>query len=448
MNPNVVMSIAGSDPSAGAGIQADLKSFSFLNIHGVTVVSCVTSQNTRRVTDIHRIPLEIIESQIDILFEDFSIKAVKTGLLYDEEIIRLVSKKLSDYHMLPVVDPVMVATSGDIISQNNYVAAFIKYLLPQSFILTANISEASVLSGMAIETIEDVKESCKKLYDLGSTNVLIKGGHLGTVDAVDVFYDGKKLHTFSLPRIPNKKAHGSGCSLSAIIAGLLAQGELPVAAVKKAKYIIWSMMYDGYTIGKGADVLNHSCDAVVPFNVQKQQVDTWVELHNAVEQLISFLPPSFVPEVGMNFVYALENATSFEEICAVDGRIIYTKDHVKRCGTVSFGVSRHVASIVLSALSFDKNCRSVLNIRYSKQTLELCKKAGFRLGFFDRKNEPKNVSSTMEWGTTQAITDLGFVPDIIYDIGGVGKEPMIRILGKNPKDVLLKTKKLLNIHIR
>jgi hydroxymethylpyrimidine/phosphomethylpyrimidine kinase len=448
MEKKVVLSITGSDPSGGAGIQADLKSFSFLGLHGVTAVTCITSQNTMQVKNIQRLPVEIVESQIDVLFEDFTIDAVKTGMLFDEEIIQLISKKIAEYDICPVVDPVMVATSGDALSQNTFTASFKKYLMPKTFILTANIPEASRLTGVKIKTIDDVRKSCKKLYGSGPKYVLVKGGHLDTTGAVDVFYDGKTFHEFSLPRIPNKKAHGSGCSLSAVITGLLALGETPVDVVRKAKHIIWSMINDGYTPGKGSDVLNHSCEKILPLNLSDDHVVTWVELKNAVEKLTSFLPSSFVPEVGMNFAYALKNAKTFEEICAVDGRILKTKEKVKLCGDISFGVSRHVASIVLAAMSFDRNMRSVVNICYSKNNLDLCKQAGFRIGFFDRKNEPKATKSTMEWGTKQAIKDLGFVPDIIYDLGGIGKEPMIRILGKSPKDVLLKTQRLLKSDIR
>ena len=228
---------------------------------------------------------------------------------------------------------------------------------------------------------------------------------------------------------------------------MLALGETPVDSVRKAKHIIWSMINDGYSPGNGSDVLNHSCEKILPLNLSDDYVAIWVELKDAVEKLISFLPSGFVPEVGMNFVYALKNAKAFEEICAVDGRVIKTKDKVKLCGGVGFGVSKHVASIVLAAMSFDKNIRSVVNIRYSKNNLDLCKQAGFRIGFFDRKNEPNVMKSTMEWGTKQAIKDIGVVPDVIYDLGGIGKEPMIRILGKNPKDVLLKVQILLKSNI-
>lgn len=444
MEKKVALSIAGSDPSGGAGIQADVKSFSYLGLHGATAITCVTAQNTMQVKKIHRLPVEVIENQIDVLFEDFSIDAVKTGMLYDEEIIELVSKKIIKYHLSPVVDPVMVATSGDVLSRNTFVTSFKKYLMPKTFLLTANIPEACELTGVKIKTIDDVKKTCKKLYGFGQKYVLVKGGHLDMTDAIDVLYDGKKFYEFSLPRISNKKAHGSGCSLSAVIAGLLALGETPVDAVRKAKSIIWSMINEGYSPGKGSDVLNHSCRILLPINfLTTDYVSVWIELRDAIETLTSFLPPSFISEVGMNFAYALKNAKKLEDVCAVDGRIIKANNKVKLCGDIDFGVSKHVASIVLAAMSFNKNIRCVINIRYSKNNLGLCKKVGFRIGSFDRKNEPSKVKSTMEWGTRQAISKLGFVPDVIYDTGGIGKEPMIRVLGKNPKNVLAKLQMLL-----
>jgi len=145
----------------------------------------------------------------------------------------------------------------------------------------------------------------------------------------------------------------------------------------------------------------------------------------------------------MNFVYALPNATTFEDICALNGRIFKTKEKPIQCGTIRFGSSKHVSSIVLAAMSADISMRSALNIKYSQKNLDLCKKAGLKIGSFDRKDEPKKTSSTMEWGTKQAIKEFDFVPDAIYDEGGIGKEPMIRLIGKNPKNVLEKFQKLL-----
>ena len=445
MEKKVVLSIAGSDSSGGAGIQADLKSFSYLGIHGVTVLTCVTAQNTQQVRSIYKVPPDIIEHQIESLFDDCSIAAVKTGMLYDEEIVKVVAKKLSDYHMKPVVDPVMVATSGDALANHTFVSSLQQYLLPLSLMVTANIPEACVFANMEIKKQKDVQQACKKIFELGPEYVLIKGGHLEDDIVVDILFDGKQFHTFILPHIPHKKAHGSGCTLSALITGLLALGESPVDAVEKAKYIVWSMIQEGYSPGKGSDVLNHSSTIQIPPLLRSnEKFLVWLALKTVIETMVSFLPPGYIPEVGMNFAYALPNANTRNDVCAVDGRITKHKERPSLCGTIDFGVSKHVASIVLAAMSFDTTIRSAVNIRYSKKTVELCKNIGFAVGTFDRKDEPPTAPSTMDWGTKHAINTLGRIPDIIYDTGSVGKEPMIRILGKDPEDVLFKIEKLVS----
>ncbi len=448
MEKKVALSIAGSDSSGGAGIQADLKSFSYLGIHGVTALTCVTAQNTQQVRSIYKVPPDIIEHQIESLFDDCSIAAVKTGMLYDEEIVKVVAKKLTDYHMKPVVDPVMVATSGDSLVHHTFVSSLKQYLLPLSLMVTANIPEACVLANMEIKKLKDVQLACKKIIELGPEYVLVKGGHLPDDLVTDLLYDGKQFHTFNLPRIPQKKPHGSGCTLSALITGFLALGESPVDAVEKSKYIVWSMIQQGYSPGKGSDVLNHSSTIQIPPLLRSnEKFLVWLELKTVIETMVSFLPLGYIPEVGMNFAYALPNANTRDEVCAVDGRITKHKERLSLCGTIDFGVSRHVASIVLAAMSFDTTIRSAVNIRYSQKTVELCKNIGFAVGTFDRKDEPSTAPSTMEWGTKYAITTLGRVPDIIYDTGSVGKEPMIRVLGKNPEDVLFKIQKLVSAPI-
>jgi hydroxymethylpyrimidine/phosphomethylpyrimidine kinase len=445
MEKKVVLSIAGSDSSGGAGIQADLKSFSYLGIHGVTALTCVTAQNTQQVRSIYKVPVDIIEHQIESLFDDCSIAAVKTGMLYDEEIVKVVAKKLSEYHMKPVVDPVMVATSGDALANHTFVSSLKQYLLPRSLMVTANIPEAGALADMEIEKQKDVQQACKKIFELGPEYVLIKGGHLEDDVVVDILFDGKQFHTFILPRILHKKAHGSGCTLSALITGFLALGESPVDAVEKSKYIVWSMIQQGYSPGKGSDILNHSSTIQIPPLLRSnEKFLVWLALKTAIETMVPILPPWYIPEVGMNFAYALPNAKTRNDVCAVDGRITKHKERPSLCGTIDFGVSKHVASIVLAAMSFDTTMRSAVNIRYSQKTVELCKNIGFAIGTFDRKHEPPTTPSTMEWGTKHAINTLGRVPDIIYDTGSVGKEPMIRVLGKYPEDVLFKIQKLVS----
>ena len=442
----IVMSIAGSDPSAGAGIQADLKTFTALGLHGITVITCVTAQSTIGVKSIHRIPVKNIEDQIDKVMEDMKPVAVKTGMLYDSGIVKSVAKKIKKYDLKAVVDPVMIATSGESLSKNNFANTIKKELLKSAYILTPNIYEGGVLTGIKIHDINDAEKACKELYKTGAKNVLIKGGHLEGKNVQDVFYDGKNLSIFSLPRIPNKKAHGSGCTLSALITGYISLGEKPVDAVKRAKYVLWNMIKKGYTPGKGVDILNHDSNIVreLSYSYPKNNYfEVWSELNESIDKLLSFLKSEYIAEVGMNIGYALPFAKKLEDICAINGRIIKTTEKPIICGFLDFGVSKHVASIILTAMSFDSENRCAMNIKYSDESIKKCKKIGFKIESFDRINEPKNVKSTMEWGTKYVIKKLGYIPDIIHDKGSIGKEPMIRILGKKPDEVVNKAQKII-----
>ncbi len=446
MNKKIVLTIAGSDPSGGAGIQADMKSFSYLGLHGASVLTCVTAQNTEKVTHIHKIPIDVLEHQLDRIFEDFIVTAVKTGMLYDAEVVACVTRKLSQEKIRPVVDPVMVATSGDMLAHADFADALTTHLLPISCLLTANIPEAQKLARTTITSLEDMQAACKKLRQLGPDAVLIKGGHLTATNAIDVFYDGTTISTLSLPMITQRKAHGSGCTLSALITGFLACGKQPLEAIRTAKWVTWQMIHEGYRIGKGSDVLNHMIPAMYAQPpVTNEQVEVWISLKKAIDEVLSFLPPFFIPEVGMNFVYALPTATTVSDVCGLNGRIIKHQQHPLCAGELCFGGSKHVASVVLAALSCDQSVRSALNVKYTKKIVDRCSQCGFTVGCFDRKKEPKSTASTMEWGTHHVFHELGFIPDIIYDQGGVGKEPMIRILGKNPSDVVKKMLKIIKI---
>jgi hydroxymethylpyrimidine/phosphomethylpyrimidine kinase len=271
---------------------------------------------------------------------------------------------------------------------------------------------------------------------------LIKGGHLRGKYVHDVLLDGERYTVFSLPRISHKKAHGSGCTLSALITGLLALEEPVGVAVEKAKCILWNMIKNGYKSGTGADVLNISSHVVQDSYsslLDERHFKIWLDLVEATDKLLSLLPSEYIPEVGMNIGYALSDAKGPEDICAIDGRIVKSNGKPARCGRLDFGVSKHIASIILSAMKFNREIRCAMNIRYSKENVEKCRELGFEIGFFDRAHEPKGAKSTMEWGTKEVVKNLGFVPDIIFDNGGIGKEPMIRILGKKPEEVIEKT---------
>jgi hydroxymethylpyrimidine/phosphomethylpyrimidine kinase len=442
----IALTIAGSDPTTGAGIQADLKTFTAIEVHGVTVLTCITVQNTKKVQQIFQIPDKLINNQIDVLLKDIKPDTIKTGMLYNAKIVRCVTNKIKEYQLKTIVDPIITSTSGDELCEKNYLSALKKDLIPKAFILTPNIIEASILADFQIKSINDMKNGCYELYKLGVKYVLIKGGHLKGEDVTDVLYDGEKIYEFSLPRINKKNIHGTGCTLSALITGLLAKNYSVIESVKKSKLILWEMINNSYIIGRGADVLNFYKKSIrdAPPYLSKNHFNVWLELKNSIHKVISFLSAEYIPEVGMNFGYALSNAKKIEDICAIKGRIVNINNKPIRMGSLDFGITKHIGSIILASMSFNKNYRSALNIRYSPEIIEKYDELGFKIGSFNRVYEPKNAGSTMEWGTKTVIKNLNFVPDVIYDKGDIGKEPMIRILGKNPKDVMNKVKILTN----
>jgi hydroxymethylpyrimidine kinase/phosphomethylpyrimidine kinase len=443
MEKKVVLTIAGSDPSGGAGIQADLHAFSYLGLHGTSVITCITSQNTAAVNSIVKLSVSSIEDQIDMVLDDLSIASVKTGMLYDAQIIDLVARKLTHYSLHPIVDPVMYASSGTSLIQADFLDTLKTKLLPQTFILTPNIQEATILTGCSIKSLQDMKTACTLLHDLGPQYIILKGGHLNSSEACDLFYDGHTYSTFSLPKI-EAAVHGSGCVFSALLTGLIGMGNRPKIATKKAKYLLWSMLAESQRLGKGANIINFFPRFIPPYAIQnKRFFAIWLELKIAVEKLISIIPQEYIPEVGMNFAFAIPNAQSPKDICAIAGRIVPAHGTPTVCGDIIFGGSHHIAQIILTAMAFDPKSRCALNIRFSQETIKACKHAGFNIGSFDRRKEPPTSSSTMEWGTHQVIQSLQHVPDVIYDAGGVGKEPMIRILGATPVDIIKKIQKII-----
>ena len=252
-----VMTIAGSDSGAGAGIQADLKAIAAMGAYGTTSITSVTVQNTLGVKGAYNLPLEIIEAQIDAIMEDISAHAMKTGMLATKEIILLVSKKVKEYRVNKlVVDPVMVATSGDILLESDAVETLIHELLPLAEIVTPNIKEAEVLSGLTIDTIHDMEVAAKKIAKMGPSYVIIKGGHRRE-DAMDILYNGKEVLYFPGERVDTNNTHGTGCTYSAALAACIAQEMAMVDAVGRVKKYITGGLVNSLSIGKGSGPVDH-----------------------------------------------------------------------------------------------------------------------------------------------------------------------------------------------
>lgn len=258
MRVSKALTIAGTDPSGGAGIQADLKTFQELEVYGMSVITSVVSQNTMGVKRFTDMSLELIESQIDAVFEDIRPNAVKTGMLSRSEIIRLVVRKIKEHQMTNVVvDPVMVAKSGDPLLAEEAKKSLIEELLPVCDVVTPNIPEAEVIVGQKIESKEERKEAARRIVDeYGAKAAVVKGGH-AEGDVRDIFYDGTGVEEFSSPRFDTKHTHGTGCTFSSAIAAELAKGSALLDAIQTAKTFIYEAISHPIALGKGHGPVNH-----------------------------------------------------------------------------------------------------------------------------------------------------------------------------------------------
>lgn len=255
----VALTIAGSDSGGGAGIQADLRTFSFHLVHGTSALTCVTAQNTVGVTRVDALPAEAVIAQIEAVAGDIGVQAAKTGMLLNQEIIEAVAGYLSANPIERlVVDPVMVSRTGDVLIAEGAIASLRQQLLPLADVLTPNRYEAQMLADMDIATLEDMRTAAKKICDLGPKAVIVKGGGFkGELRGVDVWFDGEQMEVLSTEQVDTTNTHGTGCTLSSAIAANLAKGVPAYESVKSAKRYVTQALKHSLSIGKGQGPVGH-----------------------------------------------------------------------------------------------------------------------------------------------------------------------------------------------
>lgn len=427
-----ILTIAGSDSGGGAGIQADLKTIAALGGYGMSVITALTAQNTTGVQGVFEVPVSFIEKQFDSVASDIGVDAAKTGMLATGEIIAAVAKKLRKYRIRKVVvDPVMVAKGGSRLLAAEAEEALKQHLLPLALVVTPNIPEAEAIAGMRIRSAEEMKKAAEAIWRMGPRSVLVKGGHLGG-EALDILYDGKTFHEFSSPRIQTSDTHGTGCTLASAVAACIAFGLPLPEAVARAKEFVTEAIRGAFRIGRSHGPTNHMA-ALFRDAGRHQCLE---ELKRAFDILKGGGCAELIPEVQSNLGYALPGASSPEEVAAFPGRIIRCRGAVASAAPPEFGASSHIARIILTAMKYGPGFRSAMNIRYSPDIVRACKSLGFAVDSFSRAEEPKRTKSregsSLEWGTDSVLARRRSIPDIIFDKGDLGKEPMVRVLGRHP----------------
>jgi hydroxymethylpyrimidine/phosphomethylpyrimidine kinase len=437
-----ILTIAGSDSGGGAGIQADLKTITLLGGFGMSVLTALTAQNTVGVDGIHPVPVEFIGQQLDAVLSDIGADAVKTGMLFNADTIELVADRLSAHSVeILVVDPVMVAKGGDVLLVQEARETLVSRLMSMALVVTPNIPEAEILSERSIKTEEDIHEAARTIHAMGARYVLIKGGHLAG-PATDYLYDGEEFFEFSRVRIDTPHTHGTGCVYSAAIATYLALELDVMEAVEKAKDFIHAAVRFGLPLGRGHGPAN----PYALFAREQERYRVAEALRASLIRLQKAPVGHLVPEVQSNLGYALPFAETCQDVAAFPGRLGQLEKKIVSVSAPAFGASKHIATIILTAMRHDPGFRSAMNIRFSDGLIERCKALGWKVCSFDRREEPQAIKekegSSLEWGTERVLSKETEIPDVIFDRGDVGKEPMIRVLGRNPEEVVDKVLKL------
>ncbi len=431
------LTIAGSDSIGGAGIQADLKAFASLGVHGCSVLTAITAQNTVSVDMIEAVSEEMLRAQLSSVLEDADIGAAKTGMLYTSENVKIVTELMGDHDFPLVVDPVMVAGVGDSLSSDGLAEVLMEELLPICDVITPNLSEAETLSGMDILNEDDAMRACEIIGSHGCS-VYLKGGHMDSEDVVDYLYQGAEFTRFRYPRLQTA-GHGGGCTLSAYIAANLAKGKDVMGSIMSARDEIQSAILTMYEVGRGVRLVN----PLVGLQRRSEGLEVLQRLRSTVGMMETSLPSEWLPRSGTNVVYALPAARTVDEVAALESRMMPVRGCARSIGGVSFGTSLHMATVTLTAMRYDMEMRASMNIRYTEESVDLMEELGLVVACFEGEHVPDGSIAALEWAIANTIENSEEFPDVIYDHGISSESSMVRILARSPEELMQKLSLLL-----
>jgi hydroxymethylpyrimidine/phosphomethylpyrimidine kinase len=439
------LTVAGSDSGGGAGIQADLKTFAALGVHGMSAITSITAQNTYSVTRVVDLDPEMVVEQIRVCVEDIGVDAVKTGMLHTTDIIRAVADELRKIPAPKVVDPVMVAKSGAPLLRDDAIKTLVEELIPIADVVTPNAREAERLAGILVKDLEDQKRAAKAIAELGARAVVVKGGHIDGPVVRDVLYFNGDYIVLESERIQTKNTHGTGCTFASAIAAYLAHGTEIVHAVRRAKEFVTDAIRYGLDLGKGAGPVNPLWSTLRKARLYEaiENVRVATEVLERVDGIGWICPESMI-----NLAEVVPYGSSNDDVVGIPGRIVNVVGRLRASSFPRPGGSKHVASAVLVAHSLDRRVRAAMNVRYDQRILESAVRLGMSVSSYDRSREPPEIKSvegmTIRWGVREAFNQAGKVTDIVYHLGDFGKEPMITIFGENAVDVVKKLLRILN----
>lgn len=429
-----LLTIGGSDPSSGAGIQSDVKTFTSLDAYGLTAITAITGQNTSQFGMIQPVSKKILKNQLDCLFSDFTIDGIKIAMVYNSEIIKTIYAKLKKYSGPIIIDPVIKSTTGGMLIQKSALNNFSKYLIPLGTVITPNKKEAEFISKIKINSKKSLFQAAEIIQKMGVKNVIITG----------LDFEKNRISDFVMTEndkdlIKNKKIneinHGSGCNHSAALTYSLAKGKSILDSAKFSQKFTFESIKNAKIIGNGIKVVQNKYDRI---NLELlEAIDKFIGIRNIAQR---------IPECQTNFVFSKKNPKSINDILGIKGRIVKTGTSITRAGRLEYGGSKHVATAVLTVnKKFPQIC-SGINLKFEPEVITKFKKNGFIVKNYDRTKEPKNIKGkegfSIEWGIRESLKKAKESPDVIYHRGDFGKEPMIIIFGSTPNSIVEKISKV------
>ena len=365
-----ILTIGGSDTSSGAGIQSDIRTFSDFNAYGFTVITAITSQNTKHISNIEPVSTKSLKTQLDSILSDFHIDGIKIGMVYNSDVIKIIHKKFRNSHIPIIVDPIIKSTTGTTLLKKDALNDYRKMIIPLADVITPNKYESKILSG-----ISNVKKAAQKLQTLGAKSVIITGALKSKGKISDFILDGDKEYLITGKIIPITN-HGSGCNYSASIAVSLAKQNTLRYAVKTAKNYVYNSIQNSKNIGKGVRITHQKISAEKLELLES--IDDFKRIRN-VHKLI--------PECQTNFVLSKKRPKTVRDVLGVSGRLVKSGKEVLTAGEIIYGGSRHVGTAVIEVNKKFPNIRSGLNIKFDSKIISKAKSCGLVVLNYGRSND-------------------------------------------------------------
>ncbi len=461
---NFCLTIAGSDPTSGAGIQADIRTFDRCGVHPFSVITAITYQSAKKFLGYKSLS-DTLDFQLDAIFNVYPIKYVKVGMIPDGKALEIIVDIIKREDLFVVYDPVSISSVGERLSSEGLELEIERDLFPHVRVLTPNLSEAEWYSNinlkeLRLENVDELKKMARILLEKLYTGkklkneekaVVIKSGLSNQNEIYDVLSYNKKVEfQFKLDFIIFKKKitsiegniHGTGCVFSSAITAFLSKGYSLPKAIEMAEAFFDEKFQNFIELPDTGKVI-----ALTASDEELNVINQIKEVYNYISNMRKFT--ELIPEVRLNISCSLPNAKNKSEIAGIEGRITIVNSYPKASGEIKFGISDHTARLILAAKKFDNSINFVMNLKYNPKWISLIQKnTKLKLHEIKREKQPNEIKekefSTMQWLIKESINESGKIPDIIWDKGSIGKEAMMRLFGKSSSDMIEKLKIILD----